>query len=218
MRKIHVVVFLGLLAVVVLCASGDNITLSRLGTGFGVDYLSWHDGIDAMLKPTPDAPLPNVLIHTARIVNAPPGVCQAGMILINPDNKPTPDFFGFVTEDPVIGKYYGPRIFKGTPFENAPVVKAKITSVVEYPDRVYTKIKTEKHVIELELTQFEPAKFCDRPANPFAFHQYVVEAQAKKAIFKFDGKVIPGELPSSGIAGGPAACYAPTGLYIVEGK
>ena len=55
------------------------------GVHYKTDFLSWFDGIDAMLKPTPDAPLPNVLVHVARITKTPLGMTPGGMLLINPD-------------------------------------------------------------------------------------------------------------------------------------
>jgi len=189
----------------------------RSGDKFGVDFLAWHDGVDAMLKPTADSPLPNVLIHVGRMVNTPLGICKGGMILINPENKEIPDFFGFVAEDEEIGKYYGPKIFKGTPFENAPVYKAEFTFNIDFPNKVATKVEVDGHTIELELTEFDNAIYYDRPGG-MPFHQNVIEAKAHKAVFKFDGKVIEGELPPEGLAGGLPACYAPTGLYYIESK
>jgi len=52
-----------------------------------------------------------VLVHTARMVNTPWGICSAGMILINPALKEVPDFFGFVAENEELGKYYGDLIY-----------------------------------------------------------------------------------------------------------
>jgi hypothetical protein len=111
------------------------------GAHYKTDFLSWFDGIDAMLKPTPDAPLPNVLVHVARITKTPAGMTPGGMLLINPDNKEMPDVFGFICEDEELGKYYGPKIFKGTPFEHAPVLKANISMEVDFPNKVSTRIE-----------------------------------------------------------------------------
>ncbi|NLH41470.1 MAG: hypothetical protein GX448_06485 [Planctomycetes bacterium] len=186
----------------------------RTGRHYAVDFLAWHDGVDALLKPSPDSPMPNVLIHTARMVCTPMGICQAGMILINPANKAVPDFFGFVAEDLDIGRYFGPRIFKGTPFENAPVHLARMQFDIDFPGQVACTVEAAGHVIELSLGEFDEARFCHRPpAMPFT--QNVVEARARKAVFTFDGRVIPGTLPPDGLAGGLPACYAPTGLYTV---
>ena len=184
------------------------------GAHYKTDFLSWFDGIDAMLKPTPDAPLPNVLVHVARITKTPLGMTPGGMLLINPDNKEMPDVFGFICEDEELGKYYGPKIFKGTPFENAPVLKAAISIHVDFPNLVSTKIEVAGHVIELELSEFDEAQYYNRVGG-MPFTQNVVEALAHKAVFKFDGKVLVGELPPSGIGGGLPAVYSPSGLYYI---
>ncbi len=192
----------------------DNV-LKRTGEKFDTDFLAWHDGVDAMLKPTPDSPMPNVLVHVGRCVNTPTGICSAGMVLINPENREMPDFFGFIAEDEELGKYYGPKIFKGTPFENAPVHKADFTFDFDFPNKSAVKIVASGHTIELELSEFDPATYYDRPATGMPFRQNVIEARAHKAIFKFDGKVIGGELPPEGLAGGLPGCYSPTGIYFI---
>ena len=45
------------------------------------------------------------------------------------------------------------------------------------------------------------------------FTQNVVEALAHTATFKFDGRVLEGQLPESGIGGGLPAVYSPAGIY-----
>ena len=96
-------------------------------------------------------------------------------LLINPDNKEMPDLFGFICEDEELGKYYGPKIFKGTPFENAPVLVAKITMNIDFPNSISTKIEVAGHVIELELSNFDEAQFYHREGG-MPFTQNVVEA------------------------------------------
>ncbi len=182
------------------------------GAHYKTDFLSWFDGIDAMLKPTPNAPLPNVLVHVARITKTPAGMTPGGMLLINPDNKEMPDLFGFICEDEELGNYYGPKIFKGTPFENAPVLKANISVQVDFPNKVSTRIEVAGHVIELELSEFDEAQYYNR-AGGMPFTQNVVEALAHKAVFTFDGRVLEGALPPDGIGGGLPAVYSPSGLY-----
>lgn len=190
----------------------ESTIIKRPGQQCDVDFLAWLDGIDAMLKPTPDSPLPNVLVHTARVVSTPMGICKAGMILINPENKEMPDFVGFVAEDVELGQYFGPKIFKGTPFEGAPVHQAEMNFEIDFPGKVVCTVKAAGHTIELELSEFDNAQYYHRPPG-MPFTQNVIEACAHKAVFKFDGNVIPGELPPEGMAGGLPACYAPTGLY-----
>ncbi|MBK9328861.1 MAG: hypothetical protein IPM95_05975 [Sphingobacteriales bacterium] len=184
------------------------------GDHYQTDFLSWFDGIDAMLKPAPDAPLPNVLVHVARITKTPVGMTPGGMLLINPENKEMPDLFGFICEDEELGKYYGPKIFKGTPFENAPVLIAKIFVYNDFPRSVHTKIEVAGHIIELELSEFDGAQYYYRTGG-MPFTQHVVEAAAHKAVFKFDGKLLGGELPPDGIGGGLPAVFSPSGMYYI---
>lgn len=191
----------------------SNLTLkANGGEHYKTDFLSWFDGIDAMLKPSPDAPLPNVLVHVARVTKTPLGMSPGGMLLINPDNKEIPDLFGFICEDEDLGKYYGPKIFKGTPFENAPVLKASITMNIDFPNKVSTRIETAGHLIELELSNFDVAQFYNRIGG-MPFTQNVIEALAHKAVFKFDEKILEGDLPADGIGGGLPAVYSPAGIY-----
>jgi len=54
-----------------------------------------------------------------------------------------------------------------------------------------------------------------RPSGIMQFRQEVVEARAKKAVFKFNGVKLQGRLPFTGLGGGLPACYAPTGIYSI---
>ncbi len=190
--------------------------LRNSGTHYATDYLSWTDGVDALLKPSADAPLPHVLIHVAAITSTPWGMAPGGMLLINPELKEMPDFFGFICADEELGKYYGPKIFKGTPFENAPVYKADIKVEVKFPGNVYARIEVDGHLCELEMNSFDEAKYYNRDPFPMPFRQNVVEARAASATFKWDGRIIGGELPETGIGSGLPACYSPNGMYIIE--
>lgn len=194
----------------------NNITIRKKGENYATDFLSWSDGVDALLKPSDDAPLPHVLVHVARITNTPWGMAPAGMLLINPDMKEMPDFFGFICADEELGKYFGPKIFKGTPFENAPVYKADINIEVNFPGNVTAKIAVANHLCELEMSSFKPAQYYNRDPFPMPFRQNVIEAAATSATFKWDGKIIGGHLPSTGIGSGLPACYSPSGMYFIE--
>jgi hypothetical protein len=194
----------------------NNLITRNYGQHYTTDFLSWTDGVDAMLKPSEDAMLPNVLVHTARFTNTPWGIAPGGMLLINPDMKEIPDFFGFICANEALGAYYGPAIFKGTPFEQAPVYKADITVNVEFPGNVSVKIAVAGHICELEMSDFDPAQYYNRAPFPMPFRQNVIEAKAKSATFKWDGRIIGGVLPATGIGAGLPACYSPAGMYIIE--
>jgi len=45
--------------------------------------------------------------------------------LLLPGADGTPILSAFVSEDEEVGHYFGPHIFAGTPFENAPVIVGK---------------------------------------------------------------------------------------------
>ncbi len=193
----------------------DIITRNN-GLHYATDFLAWTDGVDAMLKPSEDAPLPHVMVHTARTTSTPWGNAPGGMLLINPDMKEVPDFFGFVCAAEELGKYYGLKIFKGTPFENAPVFKGNIEMNITFPGNVSVRIEVAGHICELEMSDFEPAQYYNRDPFPMPFRQNVVEAKAKSATFKWDGKIIGGVLPKTGIGSGLPACYSPSGMYFIE--
>ncbi len=194
----------------------SEIIFRENGHHYATDFLNWTDGVDAMLKPTDDAPLPHVLVHVANMTSTPYGIAPGGMLLINPDLKEVPDFFGFICADEELGKYFGPKIFKGTPFEEAPVFKADIKIEINFPGNVVVKISVAGHLCELELSHFDAARYYNRDPFPMPFRQNVVEAKANSATFKWDGRILGGELPSTGLGTGLPACYSPTGMYIME--
>lgn len=189
--------------------------MRKNGEHYSTDFLAWTDGVDAMLKPSDDAPLPHVLVHVARITNTPWGHAPAGMLLINPQMKEVPDFFGFICAYEELGKYFGPKIFKGTPFEHAPVFKAEINIDVSFPGNVRARIAVDGHLCELEMSDFDAAQYYNREPFPMPFRQNVIEAKANSATFKWDGQIIGGVLPSTGLGDGLPACYSPTGMYFM---
>lgn len=190
--------------------------IKRNGANYAQEFMAWMDGVDAMLKPTPDSPLPHVLVHVAREVITPLGSCAAGMLLLNPDLKEVPDLFCFIAEDPEIGGYFGPKIFAGTPFEQAPVFTAAIRVNSTFPGKVVADIHVDALIpydITLEMSNFDPAQYYDRPGG-MPFRQNVIEAKANTAKFIINGRDVSQPLPPEGIAGGLPACYSPAGLYI----
>lgn len=65
---------------------------------------------------------PDLIVHVAEMVHTPVGSAPSGMILIHPDPEAPPELVGFISPVPAVGAYFGPRIFAGTPFEEAPVM------------------------------------------------------------------------------------------------
>ncbi|MEI2737779.1 MAG: hypothetical protein V9F01_03230 [Chitinophagaceae bacterium] len=89
-------------------------------------WMSWEGGIDLTAVLSPDSQMPNVIVHLGRMVNTPVGNAPSGMVFWQPDPNAMPAIMGFVSTNAEVGKYFGPNIFAGTPFEQAPVLDAKI--------------------------------------------------------------------------------------------
>jgi len=89
-------------------------------------WMSWEGGVDLVGATSPEAQQPNVIVHVARLVHTPAGSAPAGMLLYHPPPESPPVCAGFVSPDPVVGAYFGPNVFAGTPFEGLPVVTAEI--------------------------------------------------------------------------------------------
>ena len=120
---------------------------------------------------------------------------------------------GFVSTDPQVGAYFGPHIFAGTPFEQAPVLDGLIRIVIE-AGRAQAHCEVAGHLIEVELSDLSAPYLIDRqPAAMPPFYQQGVEMQAAMATLKVDGREIPITVPPVGISGGPAAVVSPNGVY-----
>lgn len=178
------------------------------------EWMSWEGGIDVAGFTASGLAMPNVLVHVARVVHTPFGSAPAGMIVWQPDPKAAPVLAGFVCTDATVGGYFGPRIFKDTPFEKAPLYAARIAICVDLPNAVASRVDVAGHVFEVTLTELGPCELIHRAAgSPMPFAQQGVEGRAGKAEIKVDGKPIAVTLPPVGLGGGPSAVWAPTGVY-----
>lgn len=179
------------------------------------NWMSWEGGFDLVAASKPNLPMPDVIVHAARLVHTPLGSTPAGMVLI-PGTGPQPALIGFIAGDESIGRSFGHAIFAGTPFEHAPVHRATIRITAPTPAGACSAhIRVANHTIEATLEDLGPAQLIDRapapPAVPFA--QRVVERIARKATLSFDSRPISLTIPPVGISGGPAAVWAATGIY-----
>ena len=176
------------------------------------EYMSWIGGVDLMAK-TPGAAQPNVVVHIGKVVTTPLGSAPAGLVFYQPDPLAPPAFFGFVCPDPALGAYFGPKIFAGTPFENAPNLTAKIT-VTENGATVSSVVEIEGFRIETTLSQLAPLRAIDRPFGaPMPFRQQGIEAAAGAATLKINGVEIELELPAYSHELGGTGVWAPVGVY-----
>lgn len=176
-------------------------------------WMAWEGGVDLVGATADGLQMPNVLVHIGRLVHTPLGSAPSGMVLWQPDPKGAPVVVGYVCSDPRIGKYYGPNIFKGTPFEGAPVMEAKIEVKVDPPRGVGAKVQVAGHTFETWLSDLGPVETIHRAPGPMPFTQQGLEAKAGKATLKVDGKEIAIQVPPVAMSGGPGAVWAPCGMY-----
>jgi hypothetical protein len=178
------------------------------------EWMSWESGVDLVAATAPGLPMPNVIVHVARLVHTPRGSAPSGMILLQPDPAGAPLVMGFVSTDAVnVGPYFGPKIFAGTPFAGAPVLPAWFDFAFT-ADTASATIRVAGHEIRTMLSGLGAAELVHRaPAAMTPFWQQGVERAAASAELWIDGKAVPLLLPPAGITGGPPAVSAPCGLY-----
>ena len=157
--------------------------------------------------------MPNVIVHVARAVHTPVGSAPSGMVLFQPEAEGAPVVMGFISSDPVVGAYFGPNIFAGTPFESAPVLEASIE--VELEDGVArSRIEVGGTVLETELSSLGETELISRePGGMSPFHQQGLERVAGAASLKVNGEEISLMLPEVGMSGGAPAVFSPCGVY-----
>ena len=171
-------------------------------------WMSWEGGVDLVGVTSPEAQQPNVIVHVARLVHTPVGSAPAGMLLYHPNPDSPPVCVGFVSTDPVVGAYFGPNIFAGTPFEGLPVVTAEIEIDTALPDSVGARISVAGHVIETRLSGLSPLELVNREPGMMPFHHQGVEAIAAEVSLKVNGQ------PLTVVAlPGMDSVWAPTGVY-----
>ncbi len=176
-------------------------------------WMSWEGGIDLVAVTSPDLQMPNVIVHLGRMVNTPAGNAASGMILWQPDPTGLPAVMGFVSTDKTVGEYFGPNIFAGTPFEQAPVLIATISIDIS-ADKAVSTCVVGGYTFEVVLSDFSEPYLIDRkPAAMPPFYQQGVEIHAKKASLKINGEEIKLIIPPFGISGGPASVVSPNGVY-----
>ena len=177
------------------------------------NWMSWEGGIDLAAVTSPDLQMPNVIIHLGRMVNTPVGNAASGMILWQPDPNAMPAVMGFVSTNAEVGKYFGPNIFAGTPFEQAPVLDAKIDIHIT-SDKAISTLVVGSYTFVVEMSDFSEPYLIDRkPSAMPPFYQQGVEIHAKKVFLKINGEVINIIVPPMGITGGPASVVSPNGVY-----
>ncbi len=175
--------------------------------------MSWEGGVDLVACTRPGLPMPNVIVHVARLVHTPMGSAAAGMVFYQPDPAGAPLVMGFVSTQADVGRYFGPKIFAGTPFEQAPALDARIEIEIT-ATHVGATVTAGGHVLRTRLENLSALTLVQRaPGGMTPFHQQGLEAMAGRARLWVDGAEVSIIVPPVGISGGPAAVFAPTGLY-----
>lgn len=176
-------------------------------------WMSWETGIDLAAVTNPELSMPNIIVHVARMVHTPVGSAPSGMILWQPDPAAAPLVMGFISTNETVGRYFGPNIFAGTPFEQAPVLPATFAFDVN-EHQVNARIETADYVFELTMQQFSSPYLIQRePAAMPPFFQQGVELHAQQAELKVNGVAVSCIIPPVGISGGPASVFSPNGVY-----
>lgn len=177
-------------------------------------WMSWEGGVDLVALTSPDLPQPNVIVHVARLVHTPIGSAPSGMILYQPDPEAPPVAMGFVSHDELIGGYFGPNIFAGTPFEPAPVLTASIEITSDLPNTVVAVVEAAGHTFRVEMRGLSAHELIARPpAEMTPFTQQGIEATPEEVTLEVDGAAVPIIVPPVGITGGPGAVWAAAGIY-----
>lgn len=176
-------------------------------------WMTWEDGVDVAGMTEEGLAMPNVLVHVAGMVHTPEGSAPSGMILYQPDPNANPEVMGYVSTDPNLSAWYGPNIFAGTPFEQAPALTGRI-DVERDGDTVTSRTEVGGHVFEVEMTGVGEASEIDRAAgSPMPFSQQGTEAEPASVVVKVDGEPVEMTVLPQGVGGGPGAVYAPCGVY-----
>lgn len=175
------------------------------------NWMSWEGGVDLVALTDASLPMPNVIVHVARMVHTPVGSAPAGMILI-PDETGAPKVMGFVSSDQNVCEYFGPNIFAGTPFETAPNLNADIT-IDKSGDDVSAKIRLDGTEIVLSFAGLGELERVDRQSPNLPFHDASIEASASHVKLTVNGEELKIIIPPQGMSGGPAAVYSAAGIY-----
>lgn len=177
------------------------------------NWMAWEGGVDLVALTEANLTMPNVIVHVARMVHTPVGSAPSGMIFWQPDAAAPPVVIGFVSSDPKVGAYFGSHIFAGTPFENAPVLDAKIDITIE-GSTATARVETAGHVFVATLENLGDTGVIQRvPAAASPFTQQGLESAASSATLTVNGQNIPVIIPPMGISGGPAAVLSACGIY-----
>ncbi len=174
-------------------------------------WMSWEGGVDLVALSNENIPMPNIIVHFARMVHTPVGSAPSGMILL-PDETGMPKVMAFVSMDKMVGDYFGANVFAGTPFELAPTIVGDI-AVEANQESARVTVKIEGYEIVLELSELGQLIRVNRQSLNLPFHDDSLESAAGKVKLTVNGEKVSVIVPPVGMSGGPAAVFSATGFY-----
>ncbi len=176
-------------------------------------WMSWEGGVDLVASTVPGSPMPNLIVHVARMVHTPVGSAPSGMVLWQPDAKGPPAVIGFVSSDPKLAAWFGPHVFAGTPFEKAPALVGRIDTQI-VGDRATSRVEVAGHRFEVTMLGLAAAEMVQRAVGqPMPFAQHALEAKAARVEVAIDGKAVVVHVPPVAMTGGPGSLVSATGIY-----
>ncbi len=176
-------------------------------------WMSWEAGVSLVGVTRAGLRSPDVQVHVARSVHTPVGSAPGGLVWWRPDPDAPPLIAGFVSTDPEVAAFLGPRLFAGTALEHAGALDAALAVVVGATS-VTGRIQVGAHLFELELSELSPPSAIHRTPTPAApYLQQGIEAVARRTRLKVDGAPVDIQPLPRAFDDGPGARWSPCGLY-----
>jgi len=180
----------------------NNITKWMSWQG-GVDLAAGYEGKEGSM----------ILVHVAAMVHTPVGSAPSGMVLLQENAGEAPSLMGFISTKQEVADYFGPNVFAGTPFENAPGLVADI-EVSQSVDSCSARVVVNGTELSVTMDNLAGAKRVSREANENApFAQQVLERAAGNTSLTVNGESIAIAIPPQGASGEPVSAFTPAGIY-----
>jgi hypothetical protein len=177
-------------------------------------WMCWEGALHLAATTRPGFDTPNLVLHVARTVATPVGTAAAGWIEWRPEPGRPPALAGFLCMDALVGSYFGPKLWAGTPLEKAPVLPGQITFATKLPHAASARVQVGGHVFEVSLDAIAPQQLVQRAAaHPMPFAQQGVEAAAGAVALKVNGQSLTPTVPKVSDLGGPGATWSACGLF-----
>lgn len=175
-------------------------------------WMSWEGGVDLVAMTREGLEEPNLILHVARVVHTPVGSAPAGMILFQPDPAAPPEVMGFLSPAPEVAAYFGPTVFAGTPFQQAPALEASI-EISHADGSAEARVEVAGKLFVSRMRDLAALEAHDRPAESLPFQQRVLEAVAGSVTLSVDDQPVELSLPPVGLSGGAPAVWSSSGIY-----